>query len=128
MGSNYYAFTKDRKTAEAMSDRYRLTDEPEFGYLIHICKLFYDRPPLFEAHKHCKSFGELNRHMKNFELIGEGGERIEWKDFVFSVRRDPSEEETLGFESRTGKPHGNPLESSVYKDAIGYEFAPVEFL
>ena len=40
MGANYYLHTKDKRlVAEHFPAEYTLTDTPDFGYEVHLCKM-----------------------------------------------------------------------------------------
>lgn len=51
MGTNFFFFTKDKQTVQEYAPySYELTDEPEFGYLIHAGKRSCGWIPLWQAH------------------------------------------------------------------------------
>ena len=52
MGTNYYLHTKDKRlVAEHFPAEYTLTDMPDFGYEVHLCKMSAGWKTLFQAHK-----------------------------------------------------------------------------
>ena len=52
MGSNFYLMTQNKAMAQQYAPySYELTDEPEFGYEIHIAKTSAGWLPLFQGHK-----------------------------------------------------------------------------
>lgn len=52
MGTNYYLHTKDKRlVAEHFPAEYTLTDVPDFGYEVHLCKMSAGWKTLFQAHK-----------------------------------------------------------------------------
>ena len=52
MGTNVYFFTKDKQIVQEYAPySYELTDEPEFGYLIHCMKRSMGWIPLWQAHR-----------------------------------------------------------------------------
>lgn len=52
MGANFYMITKNKEQAQRYAPySYELTDEPHFGYEIHIAKTSAGWLPLFQAHK-----------------------------------------------------------------------------
>lgn len=52
MGANFYMITKNKEQAQRYAPySYELTDEPYFGYEIHIAKTSVGWLPLFQAHK-----------------------------------------------------------------------------
>ena len=52
MGTNYYLHTKDKRlVAEHFPAEYTLTDIPDFGYEVHLCKMSVGWKTLFQAHK-----------------------------------------------------------------------------
>ena len=84
MGTNFYFFTKEKSAAE---DRfpvsYELTNDPEFGYRIHIAKTSCGWLPLFQAHANCHSVNEMKTIYDTgfFQIIDEYGERYDWEEF-----------------------------------------------
>ena len=51
MGTNYYLHTKDKRlVAEHFPAEYTLTDVPDFGYEVHLCKMSAGWKILFQAH------------------------------------------------------------------------------
>lgn len=52
MGTNYYLHTKDKRlVSEHFPAEYTLTDMPDFGYEVHLCKMSAGWKTLFQAHK-----------------------------------------------------------------------------
>lgn len=52
MSTNFYMITKNKERAQRYAPySYKLTDEPYFGYEIHIAKTSAGWLPLFQAHK-----------------------------------------------------------------------------
>ena len=52
MGTNFYLMTQNKAMAKQYAPySYELTDEPEFGYEIHIAKTSAGWLPLFQGHK-----------------------------------------------------------------------------
>ena len=52
MGTNFYLFSKNKKLVQKYAPySYELTDEPDFGYEIHIAKTSCGWLPSFQAHK-----------------------------------------------------------------------------
>lgn len=52
MGTNYFLYTKDKRlVAEHFPAEYTLTDVPDFGYEVHLCKMSAGWKTLFQAHK-----------------------------------------------------------------------------
>lgn len=55
MSTNYYILTKDKSIIERYGLTYELTNEPDWGYWVHIVQLYSDYVPLFQAHKNVSS-------------------------------------------------------------------------
>ena len=63
MGTNYYLVTRNKVLAhDYFEGEYKLVDEPDFGYEIHLNKLSYGWKPLFQRHnKAFKTWNELQK-------------------------------------------------------------------
>lgn len=96
MGTNYYFFTRNKQLAKEYFPYYRtsndrfcegavLTDEPDFGYEIHLCKLSCGWVPLFEVQKAFSTFVELQNffaaHSSDLRVIDEYGEELTFGEF-----------------------------------------------
>ena len=152
MGTNYYFFTKDKEPCETyFSTTYELTDDPEFGYRIHIAKTSAGWLPLFQAHDRCHSVAEIKKIYDTglFRVIDEYGDTYTWKEFTRSVlehnggvvgavpRKEyvqdpysvfydkdmPDHTPVSHFEYGKGK-----YTDHFFKDADGYEFDKTPFL
>ena len=55
MSTNYYILTRDKSIIERYGLDYTLTDEPDWGYWVHIVQLCSDYVPLFRAHRNVRS-------------------------------------------------------------------------
>lgn len=81
MGTNYYIFLRGKKHREDMEKYFlydhELTDDPDFGYLIHIGKRSAGWKPLFEDHHayhSVKELLELLAEHPTWEIADEYGE------------------------------------------------------
>lgn len=76
MGTNFYFFIKDKNLSK-LFEKVNLTDEPEFGYKIHLNKLSFGWRPLFESNNQWKSFDELElfyeQNKKHIIILDEYG-------------------------------------------------------
>lgn len=88
MGTNYYLMTKDKQQAQKYAPySYELTDEPYFGYEIHIAKCSCGWLPLFQAHKEgitsVKEYKEA--YDDGCEICDEYGRQYNWEEFTEQV-------------------------------------------
>ena len=94
MGTNYYFFSRDKKTAQHMGPKAVVVDEPEFGYELHIAKTSFGWQPLFEAHRDIRSVRDLRRfyanatrHDNTMTILDEYGRTYSWEEFEQLVIR-----------------------------------------
>lgn len=89
MGTNYYLFTKDKKTAQKYAPySYLLVDVPDFGYEIHIGKCSMGWLPLFEAHSNgIRSIKEYKAAYDTgkFKIYDEYNREYNWTEFEEKV-------------------------------------------
>lgn len=84
MGTNFYFFTKDKRVCEKyFAYSYELTDDPEFGYEIHIAKTSMGWIPLFQAHSGCKSVADMKKifDTEDVKIVDEYGDYYDWDAF-----------------------------------------------
>lgn len=85
MGTNVYFFTKDKSAAQKYAPYgYELTDEPEFGYLIHAGKRSCGWIPLWQAHRNgISSVREYKEAYDTgaFRIIDEYYNEYDWDKF-----------------------------------------------
>ena len=85
MGTNFYLMTKNKETAQKYAPySYTLTDEPYFGYEIHIAKTSCGWLPLFQGHKDgINSVREYKTAYETgeFEIVDEYGNAYTWEEF-----------------------------------------------
>lgn len=85
MGTNFFLFSKNKALVQKYAPySYELTDEPDFGYEIHIAKTSCGWLPLFQAHndgilsvrqyKEAYDTGE-------FKIFDEYGTEYNWEEF-----------------------------------------------
>lgn len=85
MGTNFFFFTKDKQAVQEYAPySYELTDEPEFGYLIHAGKRSYGWIPLWQAHRNgISSVKEYKEAYDSgaFRIIDEYYNEYDWDKF-----------------------------------------------
>lgn len=86
MGTNYYMSTKDKTKLEKWFTvgEYNLTDKPDWGYEIHVCKLSGGWKPLFQSYSGVHSYTIYKNIYAEggWILYDEYGEKIKWDDFA----------------------------------------------
>lgn len=153
MGTNFYLFTKNKQMAEKHAPySYELTDEPDFGYKIHIAKTSYGWLPLFQAHKNGIDSVEEYKEAystKEYKIIDEYGTEYNWDDFdervlkfnggfLGAVPRQKIEQDKTSKYYDPKLPKYRPISHQDYKfdpyyakdydtDEEGYEFCWHEF-
>lgn len=152
MGTNFYFFTKEKEPCETyFSGSYELTDEPEFGYEIHLAKTSFGWLPLFQAHDRCRSVLEMKSIYDTglFRIKDEYGDWYTWEEFdervlqfnggvkgaipTEPVKQDTSspfyDKDMPDHKSISHFEYGNGKYTSQYfTDAQGYEFMNGWFL
>ena len=89
MGTNYYFMTKNKKLVRkyfnSSYDEYRLVDEPDFGYEIHLNKLSCGWRPLFQKHAAFDCWNDLEKfymeHRDDLEIYDEYDEKFSWEEY-----------------------------------------------
>ena len=85
MGTNFFFFTKDKQAVQEYAPySYELTDEPEFGYLIHAGKRSCGWIPLWQAHRNgISSVKEYKEAYDSgaFRIIDEYYNEYNWNKF-----------------------------------------------
>ena len=85
MSTNFYMITKNKEQAQRYAPySYELTDEPYFGYEIHIAKTSAGWLPLFQAHKDgISSVAEYKvaYDTGEFRIYDEYGSEYNWDAF-----------------------------------------------
>lgn len=85
MGTNFYMITKNKKLAQQYAPySYELTDEPYFGYEIHVAKTSFGWLPLFQGHKDgINSVAEYKAayDTNEFKIYDEYGCEYNWDAF-----------------------------------------------
>lgn len=85
MGTNFYMITKNKELAQRYAPySYELTDEPYFGYEIHIAKTSAGWLPLFQAHQNgIDSVAEYKTAYDTgeFRIYDEYGYEYNWDAF-----------------------------------------------
>lgn len=87
MGTNFYMFTNQKELKDKLGRKVELTDEPEFGYEIHIAKTSCGWRPCFEAHEHIRSVADLKLlyDQGGMKIFDEYGTEYDWPGFVERV-------------------------------------------
>lgn len=85
MGTNFFFITKDKKLKDELFgwDEWELTDEPDWGYLIHLAKTSLGWKPLFQGSQSVKSVADI-KHLFDkgaFKIVDEYGEYYDWPAF-----------------------------------------------
>ena len=145
MGTNYYFFTKNKEAARMyFGEIYQLVDCPDFGYEIHVAKTSCGWLPLFYAHEHCHSVGELTSAFNSgeFQIFDEYGKEYFWAKFTEEVLRynggidGALPKNTCKFDSEKTNYNNMPdqipfshieygkrkFNNNYFKDEEGYEF------
>ena len=85
MGTNFYMITKNKEMAQRYAPySYELTDEPYFGYEIHVAKTSCGWLPLFQGHKDgINSVAEYKAayDTNEFKIYDEYGCEYNWDAF-----------------------------------------------
>lgn len=84
MGTNFYMMTKSKQVADEWFGYDReLTDEPDWGYSIHIAKTSAGWRPLFQAHEKIRSVSDLKLiyEIGDFIIYDEYNEVYTWDEF-----------------------------------------------
>ena len=85
MGTNFYFMTKNKAVAQKYAPySFELTDEPYFGYEIHIAKTSCGWLPLFQGHTN--GINSVQEYKKaydtgEFEIYDEYGNQYSWIEF-----------------------------------------------
>jgi len=89
MGTNFYLMTRNKSMAQKYAPySYSLTDEPYFGYEIHIAKTSCGWLPLFQGHKDgINSVREYKAAYETgeFDIVDEYGNSYNWEEFTERV-------------------------------------------
>lgn len=89
MGTNFYLMTRNKQAAQKYAPySYELTDEPYFGYEIHVAKTSCGWLPLFQGHKDgINSVREYKAAYETgeFEIFDEYGDSYTWEEFTERV-------------------------------------------
>ena len=154
MGTNFYLMTRNKAMAQKYAPySYQLTDEPYFGYEIHIAKTSCGWLPLFQGHTNgINSVREYKNAYETgeFEILDEYGDPYTWEEFTERVLkfnggirgvepRKKIEADTTSPWYDHGLPEYMPISHFDYKyddyyvndyfvDEDGYEFNRREFL
>lgn len=84
MGTNFFLMTKSKEVRDKhFGYNYELTDEPDWGYQIHIAKTSCGWLPLFQAHECFHSVKQLKElyDTGDFIISDEYGDTYNWEEF-----------------------------------------------
>lgn len=130
MGTNFYIFTRNKAAKELLGRKVVLTDEPDFGYELHIAKTSAGWLPLFEAHENVHSVADLRRlfdQIPDAQIVDEYGEAYSWPQFEERVVRfgnDFNWRSSRNNDFSPGEIYRDPYE---YISSDGYRFSSTEF-
>lgn len=152
MGTNFYMMTKDKEIRDKyFGYDYELTDEPDWGYQIHIAKTSCGWLPLFQSHNCFNSVKQLKElyNTNNFIISDEYGTTYTWAEFEDRVIKfnggtvknrvvEPINQDKFSPYYDPNMPNHRPVSHFEYKmdqyymkdyftDKDGYEFTTHEF-
>lgn len=84
MGTNFYLYTRNKGARPLLGNKAELTDEPNFGYLLHVAKTSFGWKPLFEEHEHVHSVADLKLLFDQVpfaQILDEYGRTYTWPEF-----------------------------------------------
>lgn len=128
MSKNYYALTKDKSLIEKYGLIYELTDNPDWGYWIHIVQTTCEYKPLYQEHDYIKNIDDLLRFLKesNIFIYDEYYNPLPLEEFIKEVIEDNyynNEAKSRQEDFKSGYFYNN-----FHIDYKGYEFCKGEFL
>ena len=98
MGTNFYMMTKNKELAQKYAPySYELTDEPEFGYSIHVAKTSMGWLPSFQGHK------DGIQSVKEYKEAYDAGEFIIYDEYGTIYTWEEFDERVLQFNGGTVK-------------------------
>lgn len=69
MGTNYYLFSDKKQFKEEFEGAVELTDTPDFGYTVHLCKFSCMWRPLFQANNVFKTYRGFEQYLDRNKLV-----------------------------------------------------------
>ena len=126
MSTNYYLLTDSKGIRDRYFKDYTLTDEPCWGYEIHIAKVSGGWIPLFQAHDGAfNSYEELRKLVATglFVLYDEYRQIFTWEQFDKEIQSWMAKKDSL----QTHLTYEYNCYGKTFKDAEGYEFFRGEF-
>lgn len=126
MSTNYYLSTPDKEVRDRYLKDYTLTDEPTWGYEIHIAKISGGWVPLFQAHDGAfNSYAELRKLVATglFTLYDEYCKILTWDEFDNIIHSWLAEGDSL----QTHLTYEYNRYGKTFKDSEGYEFFRGDF-
>ena len=123
MGTNFYMLTQDKPTISQWfsEGEHELTDDPMWGYQVHLAKTSYGWHPLFCGYENIRSVSDIKRIFDegNFTIFDEYGKRYSWAEFDSRVLQFSLKTES------TPKSHlqcNTDAYRSFCRDKDGFEF------
>lgn len=128
MGTNFYLFTSEKENKRTIFDgwSYKLVDEPQFGYMIHIAKTSCGWKPLFQEHPGIHSIEDLKDVYErgSFVILDEYDTPYSWEEFedrVIDFNKDnPDTIDHMTYP----KDRYSPI---YFRSSDGYDFVRGEF-
>lgn len=132
MGTNFYIFTKNRSAKELLGPKAVLTDDPDFGYDLHIAKTSYGWKPLFEEHERVHSIADLKwlyDQIPDAQIFDEYGNRYSWPKFEERVIRFGDRENNWRTLAHNDMATAQRFQCDPYEyiSSDGYRFSRNEF-
>ena len=128
MSKNYYVLTKDKSLISKYGLQYSLTDEPDWGYWIHICQTTQLLKPLYQAHQQIRDIDAVIRFIQepNIQIYDEYLEPVEVQGFIDTVINDDYYvNHALTRWDDFSK--SSYFSNTYFKDYKGYEFCISDF-
>lgn len=125
MSTNYFILTKNKKIIERHKLSYEITDEPDFGYWVHLAQTAGNYKPLYQAHEGIRCINDLCRLIKtesDIQIYDEYRRPLTVQEFMDSVVMQD------GKSRLTEKmPYGAYGDSRFFADDGGNEFCEADF-
>ena len=126
MGTNFYMLTQDKPTISQWFSvgEYELTDDPMWGYQIHLAKTSYGWHPLFCGHKNIRSVSDIKRIFDTgkFIIFNEYGKRYSWEEFDIRVLQFSNKIASATLVPKSHLRFDTNFYRSRWKDQDGFEF------
>ena len=131
MSTNYFILTKDKSLCEKYELNYELTDEPDWGYWIHICQTTSFLTPLWQAHIGVDNVDKMKELINepNCTLYDEYLREVNKDEFMQEVMIDSKNNKDLTSRKEYTSQYctGISVNTGYFVDKDGYEFYTVDF-